>query len=54
MGTEHLLFHVTVKRGERGEELMVAKGSGGLCSRPLFSVQLLAEVLCSCLGLWIR
>lgn len=54
MGTEHLLFHITEKRGERVEELMVVKGSGGLCSRALFSVQLLVEVLCCCLGLWIR
>lgn len=38
MGTEHLLFHITQKRGERGEELMVGKGSGGLCSQALFSM----------------
>lgn len=53
MGTEHLVFHITEKRGERVEELM-GEGSGGLCSRALFSVQLLVDVLCSCLGLWIR
>ena len=29
---------------------MVGTGSGGLCSRALLPV----EVLCSCLGLWIR
>lgn len=51
MGTEHLLFQITEKRGERVEELVVGKGSGG---RARFAVQLLVEVLCSCLGLWIR
>lgn len=38
MGTEHLLFHITEKRGQ---ELMVGKGSGGPSSQALFSVQLL-------------
>lgn len=38
MGTEHLLFHITQKRGERGEELMVGKGSGGFWSQTVFNV----------------
>lgn len=32
MGTEHLLFHITQKRGE---EVMVGEGSGGLRSQAL-------------------
>lgn len=49
-------FTVSYYREKRRKRQGVnaGKGSGGLCSRALFSVQLLVEVLCSCLGLWIR